>query len=241
MAKVHMVLNSQGGVGKSFVATILAQYKMHKGQKPLCIDTDLVNATFTRYKALNVTQFKIDDCAETNTSNLDRLMQHIPASHDDLIIDNGPGTFAQMSRYLIHNQTPGMLARSGHQLVVHTIITGGQAFIDTINNFSQLISQIPNNALLIVWLNPYWGVVEDAGQTFEHMNAYHDNKKRISAIVNIPKLNEATFGRDLSDMLQERLTFDEAIPSPARFIITRQRLKMTRDKLFSELDKAVVV
>ncbi len=241
MAKIHMVLNGKGGVGKSFVASILAQYKMHKGQKPLCIDTDLVSSTFSSYKALNVKQFKIDDCNETNLCNLDRLMERIPASHDDLIIDNGPGTFAQMSHYLIHNQTPGVLANSGHQLVIHTIITGGQAFIDTVNGCSQLISQTPTNALFIVWLNPYWGAVEDSGQTFERMNTYHDNKKRISAIINIPKLNEATFGRDLSDMLQERLTFDEAIPSPARFIMTRQRLKMTRDQLFGELDKAVVI
>lgn len=241
MANIHMVLNENRGVGKSFVAFILAQYKMHKGQKPLCIDTDLMSFSFTRYKALNVTQFRIDNCSETNIDNLDQLMKRIPASHDDLIIDNGFDTFAQMSRYLIHNQTPGVLTKSGHRLVVHTIITGGETFVDTINGFSQLISQTPSNALFIVWLNPYFGAVGNLGQSFENMSAYHDNKKRISAIINIPKLNEATFGRDLSDMLQERLTFDEAIPSPRRFIITRQRLKMTRDKLFSELDKAVVI
>lgn len=44
MAKIHMVLQGKGGVGKSFIATVIAQYKRSKGQQPLCIDTDPVNA-----------------------------------------------------------------------------------------------------------------------------------------------------------------------------------------------------
>jgi MinD-like ATPase involved in chromosome partitioning or flagellar assembly len=34
MAKIHMVLQGKGGVGKSFVAAMLAQFKISKGQKP---------------------------------------------------------------------------------------------------------------------------------------------------------------------------------------------------------------
>ncbi|MCZ2328968.1 nucleotide-binding protein [Bartonella sp. F02] len=54
MAKVHMILQGKGGVGKSMIAAILAQYKASKKHMPLCIDTDPVNATFEGYKALNV-------------------------------------------------------------------------------------------------------------------------------------------------------------------------------------------
>ena len=42
MAKIHMVLQGKGGVGKSFIATVIAQYKISKGQQPQCIDTDPV-------------------------------------------------------------------------------------------------------------------------------------------------------------------------------------------------------
>ena len=48
MANIHMVLQGKGGVGKSFIAAVLAQFKASKGQKPLCIDTDPINATFPR-------------------------------------------------------------------------------------------------------------------------------------------------------------------------------------------------
>lgn len=240
MAKIHVVLQGKGGVGKSYIASILAQYKINKSQKPLCIDTDSINATFASYKALNVQRFPVIN-GNTDSSNLDGLIEKIAQSSDDVIIDNGANSCVQMARYLISNQMQVSLADLGHKLVVHTVITGGQTLLDTVSGFSQLVSQLSADTLIVVWLNPYWGPVEDAGKTFEQMKAYTENKDRITAIIPIPKLNAATFGLDLIDMLKDRLTFDEAIVSPERFIMTRQRLKMIRDQLFHQIDNAVVL
>ena len=44
MAKIHMVLQGKGGVGKSMIAATIAQYKASKGQMPLCIDRIGVDA-----------------------------------------------------------------------------------------------------------------------------------------------------------------------------------------------------
>ena len=52
--KVNIVLQGKGGVGKSFIASVMAQYYYSKNKTPLCIDTDPVNATFHGFKALNV-------------------------------------------------------------------------------------------------------------------------------------------------------------------------------------------
>lgn len=73
------------------------------------------------------------------------------------------------------------------------------------------------------------------------MKAYAVNKARVSAIVRIPGLKEETYGRDLSDMLQERLTFDEALAMDSRTIMTRQRLKIVKAQLFSQMDSAAVL
>ena len=54
MSKVHMMLQGKGGVGKSFISALVAQYQKAKGQTPLCIDTDPVNGTFHGYEGLNV-------------------------------------------------------------------------------------------------------------------------------------------------------------------------------------------
>jgi hypothetical protein len=241
MAKIHILLQGKGGVGKSFVAATLAQYKASKGQKALCIDTDPVNATFHGYKLLDVKRLQILAGDEINPRSFDTLVEMIASSTIDVIIDNGASSFVPLSHYLISNQVPALLAVMGHELVVHTVITGGQAFLDTMGGFSQLISQFPLDALFVVWLNPYWGPISDQGKGFEQMKAYISHKERVSAIVCIPSLKEETYGRDLSDMLQERLTFDEALAMASRTIMTRQRLKIVKGQLFGQLDNAMVL
>ena len=51
---VHFSLQGKGGVGKSLVASILAQYLSHKHFDLKCYDTDPVNQTFHSYIGLNV-------------------------------------------------------------------------------------------------------------------------------------------------------------------------------------------
>src|SRR5580704_6424507 len=51
-ASVHLVLQGKGGVGKSFVSAILAQYFRTKPVPVNCLDTDPVNATFAQYRVL---------------------------------------------------------------------------------------------------------------------------------------------------------------------------------------------
>ncbi len=42
-------------------------------------------------------------------------------------------------------------------------------------------------------------------------------------------------------MLQERLTFDEALAMPSLTIMTRQRLKIVKGQLFGQLANAMVL
>ena len=73
------------------------------------------------------------------------------------------------------------------------------------------------------------------------MKSYTVNKARVTAIIKIPQLKEETYGRDFSEMLQERLTFDEALAMPSRSIMTRQRLKLVKSQLFAQLENATVL
>jgi len=241
MAKIHMVLQGKGGVGKSLIAAILAQYNVSKGKQPLCIDTDPVNATFHGFKALNVKRLQIMDSDEINPRHFDSLVELIAPSTVDVIIDNGASSFVPLSHYLISNQVPALLQEMGHELVVHTVITGSQALTDTVNGFAQLATQFPAESSFIVWLNPYWGAIEYEGKSFEQMKAYINNKSRVTAIIKMPTLKEETYGRDLADMLQEHLTFDEALANSALTIMTRQRLKIVKSALFAQLDNSAVL
>jgi CO dehydrogenase nickel-insertion accessory protein CooC1 len=77
MAKIHMILQGKGGVGKSLIAALLAQYKKNAGQQPLCIDTDPVNATFHGFEKLQVKRLQIMENEEINPRNFDALVELI--------------------------------------------------------------------------------------------------------------------------------------------------------------------
>ncbi|MBJ15931.1 MAG: conjugal transfer protein TraL [Legionellaceae bacterium] len=241
MAKIHITMQGKGGVGKSFVSATTAQYKHHKEQAPLCIDTDPINATFHGFKALNVERLDIMEGDEINPRHFDALIEKIAAADQDIIIDNGASSFVPLSHYIISNQVPALLQSMGHELIVHSVITGGQALFDTITGFIHLVNQLPEDIRFVVWLNPYWGRIEHEGKPFEQLKVFKENKDRVAALINIPDLKEETFGRDLTDMLQQKMTFNEAINSPERNIMTKQRLKLIRDQLFGQIDNAMVI
>jgi len=236
-----MILQGKGGVGKSMIAAAITQFMHARGDRPRCIDTDPINATFTGYEALDVEQLSIMKGDEIDPRSFDRLVEMIADADTDVIVDNGASSFVPLAHYLISNEVPALLAEMGHELVIHTVVTGGQALRDTVSGFSQLIEQFPSEVRFVVWLNPYWGPITAAGKTFEGMKAYTANRDRVSAIVSVPDLKADTFGQDFSEMLKERKTFDEALEDSTATIMTRQRLKLVRERLFQAIGTAVIV
>ena len=56
---VHFILQPKGGVGKSYVASILAQYLLDKGINVEGFDLDPSNPTFSEYATLPVSRFNL--------------------------------------------------------------------------------------------------------------------------------------------------------------------------------------
>lgn len=241
MATIHLILQGKGGVGKSMIAALIAQYQLTKGKRPLCIDTDPVNASFQAYQSLKVHRLTIIQGDEIDPRSFDQLVELVAKAKEDVVIDNGASSFVPLSAYVITNQVPTLLRDMGHQLVVHTVVTGGQALSDTVHGFAQLVKQFPTDVQFVVWLNPYWGPIELEGKSFEQMKAYTTHKDRVSAIVRLPDLKKETFGRDLSDMLQNHLTFDEALASSSMTIMARQRLSIIKKQLFEQFSAVPVL
>lgn len=236
--RTHMLLQCKGGVGKSFFAATLAQWLRGGGRTPVCIDTDPFNGTFSGYTSLNVHRIELMEGEDINPRKFDELIEVIAAATGDVIVDNGASSFAALSHYLLSNHVAALLRQMDRPLLIHTVITGGQAFLDTLNGFDQLARQFGDDAYFVVWLNPFWGPVSLDGKDFEQMKAYISNKDRVEAIIRVPRLKAETYGVDLENMLKLRQTFEEAIAAPTRTIMERQRLKLIKDGLYAQLSTA---
>jgi len=96
-------------------------------------------------------------------------------------------------------------------------------------------------ALFVVWLNPYWGEITMNGKRFEDMKVYQDHKKRVSAIIRVPHYKAETFGKDLSEILQSKQTFSEALEDKNLPIMVRQRLNIIKKQLFTSIENVAAV
>ena len=74
MSQVEMILQGKGGVGKSLIATLLAQHCKSTGVKTLCIDTDPVSPTFSGFKAYGVKHLDLMNGDDVDPERFDELM-----------------------------------------------------------------------------------------------------------------------------------------------------------------------
>lgn len=233
---IHLSLQGKGGVGKSLVAAVLAQYLKHKGADVRCIDTDPVNQTFSQYAALGAAHLKLLDQGRIDPRAFDQLMDRLLTEDGVFVVDNGASTFVPLWHYILENDVARVLRDAGRRLYVHSVVTGGQALVDTLTGFREL-AQTTLERNVIVWVNEYFGPVQDSGKRFVEMKVYRENEAKVAGTVAIQKRSVDTFGRDMEDMLRRKMTFAEAIDSPEFSIMTRQRLKTVRADLFEQLDQ----
>lgn len=240
MKHVHMTLQGKGGVGKSLIAALLAQYLRDKGAEPVCIDTDPVNATFAGYGGLDVDRLELLDAdKKISERQFDQMMERVLTEDRDFVIDNGASSFVPLSAYLVENDAPRMIQDAGKQLVVHTVVTGGQALMDTLAGLGSILEQMPPEVRVVVWRNDYFGEVMADGKALEQMGVYARNRDRIHGLVPIERQSSDTFRKDLEAMLDGKLTFKEALADDRFGLMPRQRLTQLQRRFYERIGQVV--
>ena len=237
---IHLSLQGKGGVGKSLVASLLAQYFIDRGEAVRCLDTDPVNQTLSQYKGLQVEHVKLLREGGIDQRGFDLLMETILTDVGTFVVDNGASTFIPLWNYILENNVIGLLRASGKRLFVHTVVTGGQALADTLKGFKSL-AESTDERNIVVWVNEYFGRVEREGKEFGDMAVYRENAGKVFGSIAIPKRNQDTFGRDIEEVISRKLTLEEAIVSGDFTIMTRQRLKVIQREVFEQLDSLALV
>lgn len=235
---VHFVLQGKGGVGKSFVAYLTAQYLRDQGRLAGCFDIDQENATFAQYLALEVKRVEVmDDSRIIDQRQFDRLLSEIleRGAEGDFIVDSGANTFSPLLAYLLENNILDLLEASSIPAVVHTVVGGGDLFDDTKNALDSIVKALPSSVKLVVWENEHFGPLISAnGKPFDPK---WKEGPTLTGRVTLQKRNHQTFGVDVRNLLRNRQTFEEAIGSAELPILERQRVKIVRDDVYRQLDQ----
>jgi hypothetical protein len=235
---IHIVLQAKGGVGKSYIASLLAQYLGQ--QRPVrCYDTDPGNNTFARIKTLGATSIDglVDNSGVINQAQFDPIVQQLATDKDTAwVIDTGAATFLPLWSYVQENQILSLLESMGRPVFIHCPVVGGEALADTLNGLRS-ISRTVSSRCLVVWLNEYFGEVIHDGKHFEDFAIVQELLPKVVGWVLLPERTKNTFGEDLKKMQVQHLTFREAIESPMFLLVSKQRLQIVLRDAFEQLDK----
>ena len=235
---VHFTLQGKGGVGKSLVSSILAQYLLDRGAGPQCVDTDPVNQTLLGYGALQATHLALtrEGSPKIDERGFDSLLERLLSEDAVFVVDNGAATFVPLSTYLLESDALRLLREAGRQVYIHVVVTGGQAMLETLTGFKALATASPGRNV-VVWLNEFFGPIVDDRKSFTDMRVYADHADKVRGIVRIAARNPDTFGRDFAELIASKRTFAEALFGPGLSIMSRQRLKMIQRDIYDQLDR----
>ncbi|MDQ1470511.1 MAG: hypothetical protein QOJ99_1991, partial [Bryobacterales bacterium] len=188
-----------------------------------------------QYAALGAQHLQLMEGNQVDRRRFDGLVESILGHDDSFIVDNGSSTFIPLWHYMLENTVPEVLREAGRRLLIHTVITGGQALADTVTGFKSL-AESSDSRNIIVWINEYFGPVERDGKRFSQMAAFSEHQDKVAGTVLIPKRSPDTFGRDIEEMIARKLTFAEAYQSNGLSLMSKQRLRMVQRNLFEQLE-----
>ena len=236
MSTIHFVLTGKGGVGKSFIATLLAQYLEKTYGKPFCADTDPTNPTFSSYPAFSAKYINImTPEMNVDKSRFDELMDDLISYEGDCLVDNGSSSFLPLLAYFLENDVIESLREAGKSVVIHAVLTGGLGLAETQRGIETLLST--QVAPLVIWENELYGPVERAGKRFKDSAVYEQHTTRILGLVRIAQRGHDTFGKDLQTMTSNQLTFADVEISPLFLTMARQRMRTVQRDLDVQLDE----
>jgi hypothetical protein len=234
---IHLILQGKGGVGKSVVATWLAEYLVKRGKNVRCIDGDPVNRSLAQYKALNAE--KLDLVSEEGLvvrARYDALVQRFATEDGVFVMDSGATAFLPFWSYIVESEMIRVLRDAGRKLYVHCVISGGEMLTDTLLGFETLARSTPDKNV-VVWINEYFGAVSRDGKALDQVNVFQAHTEKMLGSIGIPQRSPDTFGESIQLMRTKKLTFDEAIQSEQFMLVQKSRLYIVQRELFEQLDK----
>ena len=220
---VHIVCQGKGGVGKTFICWLLAQFLLDRNgpDQLLCADTDPINKSFAAFQGLKVHTIDLfgEDHRNVEPGDFEKLFEFIQLSDKtDLVIDTGASNFVPFQTFLSMDRADQMLADTNCNLILHVPICGGENRQECVSRLQILINDVPN-ARFVVWINNFPSVVYPKRKTeeskepenFEQTETFQMYRHKIFGIVDVPLLPQDSTGRTLKILTNAHLTFDEFI------------------------------
>ena len=221
---LNIVIQPKGGVGKSFIAALLAEYLRSKDRLGLCIDLDVSNVTFGEYDEFKVRRIDLIENKKVDQRKFDVFVSNVLGAKADVVVDTGANTYHPLTAYLHEEGFIPELVKEGLNIVLHVPVTSAVA--ETLEGLEDVARSFPaiEGVSIVVWANRTFGPIELGGQRIEDMKAYEAlvSAGRIDAEVVLEKLEESTGETAVRAAIRQRKSLqacgdDQALPQVQRW------------------------
>lgn len=236
---IHIVLQSKGGVGKSFVALHLAQYFADQGLPLAAFDSDPVTPTLSGYDALRPRYFNfMSDEDDIDVLQFDVLATEIlNASEAIVVLDTGSSNFVPMVSYFKTNRVLQTFSKKGRQVILHSVLVGGASARETFGCLLNIVDELKADGY-VAWFNSLFGPVLIDDRPIEEFKAFERVRGKLSGIVRIREHSGGSnvlHQRAIREMTRRNLTYKETLATPEISLWDKQRLWEARREVNDQL------
>lgn len=231
MSFVHFIGGEKGGVGKSLVARILAQYFIDHHLPFLGFDTDRSHGALLRYYADFAGAAALD-----NDDSLDPVIEFaLEQPERRILVDLAAQTQQSVSKWFDDSDVLGIAEENGIALTWWHVMDAGR---DSVDLLQQWLDRFGGKLNLVIVLNEIrgerFGLLEASGQL-----------QRAAAlgakVVSLRHLDDAT----MQKIDQKNASFWAAVHHPDRAstglgMLERQRVKVWLARVYEEIAKVGV-
>ncbi len=185
MSSLNFIGGEKGGVGKSVVARVLAQYFIDSQQPFTGFDTDRSHTTFTRFYQSYASPVIVD-----SFESLDAIAQALDEAHGDtkpnIIVDLAAQTAAPVARWIQESDLFAVMTDMGVSVNFWHVADAGKDSVDLLDSLMDTYGAGPNYVIV-----KNLGRGTDFSQ-LEHSDALKKALKFGAQIVSLGQLQESS-------------------------------------------------
>jgi len=231
MAKIHFIGGEKGGVGKSLVARILAQYMIDRQLPFLGFDSDRSHGALLRFYPPYSSPVVID-----NYESLDAVVEAATVQPDRrVLVDLAAQTHQPLLKWMEESGALELVAELGITLQYWHVMDSGK---DSVDLLKKLLDQFGPKLNYVLVFNQL------RGETFDILEASGEKQRALALgarTMTLPRLQEAA----MTKIDARSTSFWAAAHSPDKDLtglgmLERQRVKVWLKKAYDEIDKLEV-
>jgi hypothetical protein len=232
---VHITTQGKGGVFKSGITALVAQYLQDRGHTPRCLDTDPTNATFAKFEDLAVTHIGITEGNYVNLERFNVMADELVQNEGPFVIDTGATTFLPFWDYVAQTQLIEFLQEADRRVVIHCPVVGGQSMQETLKGFAAIAQLLPSQSI-VVWLNGYYGPIATGGKKAQEFTVFQEHSDKIIGYVQIGDGGDRLLQvKELRNLLSRNQTFRQVLNSSENSI-ARRILFNVKNEVYRQLE-----